>query len=172
MSASTTRTAAATTTIAKIAYVTRKMQADFLAILDTYTYDGYSESYAREIIEDIRSLLDEEVLESISFVWTRQYTNTVLDSFRYSVVTGEATNNNDRSGGVSYRSDLANADFKVRLTYNQRWANMSQSERNSISVDLNVTWGAAGSLNYSNGSWTTERTYSKDGYGLVRQRFS
>ena len=172
MSASTTRTAAATTTIAKIAYVTRKMQADFLAILDTYTYDGYSESYAREIIEDIRNLLDEEVLESISFVWTRQYTNTVLDSFRYSVITGEATTNNDRSGGVSYRSDLANADFKVRLTYNQRWVNMSQSERNSISVDLNITWVTAGSLNYSNGNWTTERTYSKDGYGLVRQRFT
>ncbi len=148
------------------------MQADFLAILDTYTYDGYSESYAREIIEDIRNLLDEEVLESISFVWTRQYTNTVLDSFRYSVVTGEATANNDRSGGVSYRSDLANADFKVRLTYNQRWVNMSQFERNSISVVLNITWGAAGSLNYNGGSWTTEKTYSRDGYGVVRERFS
>ena len=172
MSASTTRTAAATTTIAKIAYVTRKMQADFLGILDTYTYDGYSESYAREIIEDIRNLLDEEVLESISFVWTRQYTNTVLDSFRYSVVTGEATTNNDRSGGVSYRSDLANADFKVRLTYNQRWVNMSQSERNSIYKNLKTDWVAAGSLNYSGGSWTTEKTYSRDGYGVVRERFS
>ena len=172
MSASTTRTAAATTTIAKIAYVTRKMQADFLAILDTYTYDGYSESYAREIIEDIRRLLDEEVLEYISFVWTRKGTNVVLDTFRYSVVTGEAITSNDRSGGISYRSELANAHFTVRLDYNQRWQNMSSSERNSVSEDLNITWTPAGNLNYSGGSWTTERTYSKDGYGLVRQRFS
>jgi hypothetical protein len=172
MSASSTRTASATTTIAKIAYVTRKMQADFLAIVDTYTYPGYSESDAREIIEDIRILLDEEVLESVSFVWTRKFTNTVVDTFRYSVVTGEATTNNDRSGGVSFRSDLANADFRVRLNYNQRWTDMDNSERNSIYKSLNTDWVAAGSLDYSNGSWTTERTYSKDGYGVIRQRFS
>ena len=171
MSASYTRTAAATTTIAKIAYVTRKMQADFLAILDTYTYDGYSESYAREIVEDIRRLLDEEVLETISFVWTQKWSNRVLDTLRYSVVTGEATSDNDRSGGISYRSVLAEADFRVRLNYNQRWKNMSQSERNSISADLNITWVSGGHLDYSSGTWTTDRTYSKDGYGLVRQRF-
>lgn len=172
MSASTTRSASATSTIAKIAYVTRKMQADFLAILDTYTYEGYSETYAREIIEDIRRLLDEEVLEYISFVWTRKGTNIVLDTFRYSILTGEAITSNDRSGGVPFLSELANAHFTVRLDYNQRWQNMSSSEKVSVSEDLNISWVSAGSLNYSNGSWSTERTYSKDGYGLVRQRFS
>ena len=171
MSASNTRTAAATTTVAKIAYITRKMQADFLAILDTYTYDGYSESYALEIVEDIRRLLDEEVLDTISFVWTRKLSNRVLDTFRYSVVTGEAVTTNDRSGGVAYYSELAQADFRVRLNYNQRWKNLSQSERNSISADLNITWVSANQLDYGTGSWTTEKTYSKDGYGVVRERF-
>lgn len=171
MSSSSTRTAAATTTVAKIAYVTRKMQADFLAILDTYTYDGYSESYALKIVEDIRSLLDEEVLDVVEFVWTQKWSNQVLDTFRYSVVTGNVASTNDRSGGVGYYSELAEADFTVRLTYNQRWKNMSQSERNIISKDLNVTWVSANQLNYGSGSWTTEKTYSKDGYGVVRERF-
>jgi Bacterial HORMA domain family 1 len=172
MSASYTRTAAATTTVAKIAYITRKMQADFLAILDTYTYDGYSESYALEIVEDIRKLLDEEVLDTISFVWTRKLSNRVLDTFRYSVVTGEAVTTNDRSGGVAYHSELALADFRVRLNYNQRWKSMSQSERDLISEDLNITWVSANQLNYGTGSWTTDKTYSKDGYGVIRERFT
>lgn len=171
MSSSSTRTAAATTTVAKIAYVTRKMQADFLAILDTYTYDGYSESYALEIVEDIRRLLDEEVLDAVSFVWTQKWSNRVLDTFRYSVVTGNVASTNDRSGGVGYYSELAEADFKVRLTYNQRWIDIGQSERNSISKDLNIAWVSANQLNYGSGSWTTEKTYSKDGYGVVRERF-
>lgn len=171
MSASYTRTAAATTTVAKIAYVTRKMQADFLAILDTYTYDGYSERYAMEIVEDIRTLLDEEVLDVVSFVWTQKGNNQVLDTFQYSVVTGESVSTNDRSGGVAYYSELAEADFRVRLTYNQRWKNMDQSERQQISEKLITDWDSAKQLNYGNGSWTTEKTYSKDGYGVVRERF-
>lgn len=171
MSASYTRTAAATTTVAKIAYVTRKMQADFLAILDTYTYDGYSEDYALKIVEDIRTLLDEEVLDTVSFVWTQKRSNSVLDTFRYSVVTGEVASTNDRSGGVEYYSKLAEADFQVRLTYNQRWKDMNQSERDLISEDLNIGWVSANQLDYSSGSWTTEKTYSRDGYGVVRERF-
>lgn len=171
MSASATRTAAATTTVAKIAYVTRKMQADFLAILDTYTYDGYSESYALEIVEDVRRLLDEEVLDAISFIWTQKRSNRVLDTFRYSVVTGNVASKNDRSGGVGYHSELAEADFRVRLTYNQRWTDIGQSERDSISADLNITWVSGNRLDYGSGSWTSEKTYSKDGYGVVRERF-
>lgn len=171
MSASYTRTAAATTTVAKIAYVTRKMQADFLAILDTYTYDGYTEDYALEIVEDIRRLLDEEVLDAISFVWTQKWSNRVLDTFRYSVVTGDVASTNDRSGGVGYYSELADADFRVRLTYNERWENMAKSERDLISEYLNINWVSANQLDYGSGSWTTEKTYSKDGYGVVRKRF-
>jgi hypothetical protein len=141
MSASMTRTAAATTTIAKIAYVTRKLQADFLAILDTYTYDGFTESYAREIIDDIRVLLHPEVLDRISFIWLQKGNNRVLDTFRYSVVEGEAASSNDRSGGIPYRADLANANFKVRLNYNKRWEKMDQSEKNSIYEGLKADWG-------------------------------
>jgi len=48
---------------------------------------------------------------------------------------------------------------------------MSQSERNSISGDLNITWVTGGHLDYSSGSWVSERSYSKGGNGLVRQQF-
>lgn len=112
------------------------------------------------------------MLDEIAFVWTRKGSTSVLDSFRYSVVTGVASSDNDRSGGISYRSELANAHFEVRITLNQRWEDMDQSEQNSISEGLNKTWFPAGSLDYSSGNWVTERTYSKDGYGLVRRRFT
>ena len=59
--ATSTRTASATSTVTKIVYVTRKVQADFLAILETYGY--FSEAYAQNIIHDVRVFLDEEVIE-------------------------------------------------------------------------------------------------------------
>lgn len=169
MTGTSTRTTSYTSSVAKIAAVTRKVQADFLAILDSYNY--FAESYAQKIIADLRHFLDEEVIDQISFIWTSKYSDTVIDVYRYSVVTGEVTMANDRSGNIPYRSELANADFEVVITYNSRWANMNQAARDDVKAGLTLSWGAAGSYNYKGGSWIAEKTYSKDGYGLVRHRF-
>jgi len=59
----------------------------------------------------------------------------------------------------------------VRVTYNTRWKDMAEREKSTIRKSLGLNWGPAGQLDYSGGTWTTDRTYSRDGYGLVRQRF-
>ena len=46
----------------------RKVQADFLAILDTYDY--FSEDFACRLVADVRTLLDEGVVDAVKFVWT------------------------------------------------------------------------------------------------------
>ena len=38
----------------------------------------------------------------------------------------------------------------------------------AVREDLILKWGPAGQLDYSGGKWTTDRTYSRDGYSLVR----
>ncbi len=48
---------------------------------------------------------------------------------------------------------------------------MAEREKSTIRKSLGLNWGPAGQLDYSGGTWTTDRTYSRDGYGLVRQRF-
>jgi protein involved in ribonucleotide reduction len=76
LSVTQTRSTTQTSTVPKIVYVTRKVQADFLAIMDTYGY--FSEDYAKKLIADIRHFLDEEVVDKVKFVWTESGGNRAL----------------------------------------------------------------------------------------------
>ncbi|MGH7393089.1 MAG: hypothetical protein ACREM3_27085 [Candidatus Rokuibacteriota bacterium] len=64
-----TRTATQTSTLTKVVYVTRKVQADLFALVDTYSQ--ITPEYARKLIHDLRLLLDEEVINRIELVWTK-----------------------------------------------------------------------------------------------------
>jgi Bacterial HORMA domain family 1 len=165
-----TRTATYTSTVAKIVYVTRKVQADFLAILDTYRY--FNEDYAQQLISDVRMFLDEEVIDRVCFVWTQSDGTSVLEELKYTVVIGGVELADDRSGGIRYRPELAEASFHVRVIYNARWKNMPETEKNTLRRDLAMKWGPADQLDYIGGNWADDRTYSRDGYGLVRQKFT
>ena len=165
-----TRTATSTSTLSKINYVTRKVQADFLAILDTYGY--FSAAYAQQLIHDVRAFLDEEVIDRVGFVWMRADGISVLEELKYIVVAGRAELADDRAGGITYRPELAQASFQVRVTYTARWQNLPEAEKNALRTRLELKWGPAGQLDYSGGQWSDDRTYSRDGYGLARQRFT
>jgi len=169
MTTTRTKSTTQTSTLTKVVYVTRKVQADFLAILDTYGY--FSEDYAKNLINDIRVFLDEEVIDKVKFVWTQPNSDYVLEELEYVVVLRGVGLADERSGGIRYQPGLANASFHVRITYNARWKNMSEEEKDEVRGDLQMTWGPAGELNYSGGRWVDERTYSKDKYGLMRKRF-
>jgi hypothetical protein len=164
-------TSSATSSLTKVVQVTRQVQADFLQILDTYGY--FAESYAQQIISDIRILLDEEALDTIHFTWLRRNTSYVLDELLYKVIANGVGLANDRPGGIGYRSDLISADFRVQLMYSSRWQSLAQSEKQSVLRRLSPSWGPAGQLDYSGGKWTVDKTYSPDGeYGLTRSRFT
>lgn len=169
MALSSTRTASFTSTATKVMYVTRKVQADFLAILDTYGY--FQESYAQDIIADVRVFLDEEVIDHVKFIWLRAGCTHVLEELEYSVIMGSQGLADDRPGGITYRPELAQANFRVRVIYNKRWQAMDKDERASIRSRLRLTWSAGEALEYGVGTWAAERTYSRGDYGLVRKRF-
>src|SRR5260370_1202626 len=147
--ATSTRTATATSTVTKIVYVTRKVQADFLAILETYGY--FPEDYAQHLIHDVRVFLDEEVIDHIRFVWTRPSSAYVLEELNYTVVVGVVELADDHSGGIQYQAALAHASFHVRVTYNTRWKDLAENEKSSIHEGLDLNWGSAGQLDYSGG---------------------
>jgi hypothetical protein len=171
MAATSTRTTTQTSTLTKVVYVTRKVQADFLQILDTYGY--LAEAYAQNIISDIRVFLDEECLSKIHFIWLKSNTAYVLDELQYEVIAGAVGLADDRPGGIQYREDLASADFRVRITYSSRWWSLPQSEKGTVLNRLSLSWGPGGQLDYSGGKWTADKTYSLDGKdGLTRSRFT
>lgn len=169
MTVSSTRTATCSSSYTNVVHVTRKVQADILAIGDTYDY--FTESYAQDVIHDVRIFIDEEVVEFVKFIWKAKGTSRVLDELRYKVVSGAVGLADDRPGGIRYNPSLAGADFSVRVTYNRRWGNMKEAEKGNIRSRLSLKWGPAGQLDYSGGRWVGDRTYSIDGMGLVRERF-
>ncbi len=170
MTMTLTRTGAATTTYERIEYVTRKVRADLFAIVDSYRY--FDERRATNLIADVRTFLDEEVLDRVQFVWLRRGTQVVLEEFRYVVLADGSGCVDARSGGVPYRPELASADFRVQVTYSDRWTRLSDAEREAIRKRLVLSWGPAGRLDYAGGSWVTDRAYAKDGYALERKQFT
>ncbi|AVH68379.1 MULTISPECIES: hypothetical protein [unclassified Nostoc] len=170
MTTTRTKSTTQTSTLTKVVYVSRKVQADFLAILDTYGY--FPEDYAKRLINDVRVFLDEEVIDRVKFVWTQPNSDYVLEELEYIVFVAGVGLADDPSGGIRYQLELANASFHVRVTHNERWKSMSEMEKDEIREDLQLKWSSAGQLNYSGGNWINDRTYSKDNYGLSRKHFT
>lgn len=165
-----TRTVTQTSTLTKVVYVTRKVQADLFALVDTY--GQISESYAEKLIHDLRLLLDEEVLDKIRLLWTKAGSNRVVGAYAYQVIAAGIGLADDRSGNIRYDATLQLAEFSVRIHYNERWDDMNETERAAIKARCQLSWGPGGTLDFSCGSWSSDRTYSRDGYGLERAQFT
>jgi hypothetical protein len=169
MSASQTRTGTQTGTLSKIVYVARKVEADLLAIIDTY--GCANEQWATKVMHDIRVLMDEEVIERIYLAWTRRVTAEVLDAYSYRVIIGGIGLADDRSGNIRYSPELVGADFHFRVDYKARWWLLSPTDQEDIRGRLTLGWTEGGELDYGNGTWQSDKAYSKDDFGVVRERF-
>lgn len=169
MSATQTRAGTQTGTLSKIVYVARKVEADLLAIIDTYGYGN--EPWAITVMHDVRVLLDEEVIEKVYLAWTRCGTNEVLDAYSYRVIVGGLGVADDRSGNIRYRPELVGAEFHFRVDYKPRWWQLTPADKADIQERMILRWTAGGVLDYSKGRWTGDKTYSKDDFGVARDRF-
>jgi hypothetical protein len=169
VSATQTRAGTQTGTLSKIVYVARKVEADLLAIIDTYGYG--SEQWAIDVMHDVRVLMDEEVIEKVYLAWTRRGTNEVLDAYSYRVIIGGLGLADDRSGNIRYRPELVGAEFHFRVDYKPRWWQLGVADKADIQERLTFGWTTGGALDYSMGRWTGDKTYSKDDFGVARDRF-
>lgn len=167
--ATQTRTATQTSTLTKVVYVTQKMQADLFNLVDTY--NQISQEYAERLIHDLRFLLDQEVLDRIDFYWTYPGTNVVVGAYIYKVVSAGVGLVDDRAGSMRYDPLLQASEFSVRIYRNALWFDMSDADRKAINDKCVIGWTTGAVLDYSRGSTSAEKTYSKDGYGLNRERF-
>lgn len=169
MTSSQTRTATQTSTYLRVIYVTRKLQADLFNIVDTY--GQISQTYATNLISDLRILMDEEVLEWVRLYWTKSNSSDVEFAYEYKVLDGVTGLVDDRSGGVRYRSNLCDYEFGVRICKSSRWYELTTAEQKEIEDRLHFPWGPGSSLRYSKGGFTSERTFAKDDYGLRRSSY-
>lgn len=164
-----TRSASATSTLSKVVYVTRKVQADLFNLVDTYSQ--ISQDYAETLIHDFRILLDEEVIERIDLLWTFKNTSVVIGAYVYKVINADNGLADERAGGIRYDSILQNCDFAVRIYRNAHWRAMSDADRKAIDAKCHITWTPGGALDFTRGTLTSDRMYSNNGLGLDRGRF-
>ena len=170
MTTTQTRSASQTGTMTKVVHVTRKVQTDLFELVDTY--GQITEKYAGKLIHDLRLLLDEEVIDQIDLVWTRPGTSQVIGAYSYKVIAAGYGLVDNRAGGIRYDATLQNSEFRVRIHNNSRWYQLTDTDREAIETQCLLSWGLGKQLDFSRGSWVLDKTYSKDGYGLGRQRFS
>ncbi len=117
-------------------------------------------------------MLDEEVVDKIRLLWTRTGTNEVVGAYSYHVIAVGIGLADDRSGNIRYDSTLQTSEFSVRISYNNRWSELSEEDRQDLKSRCQLSWGPAGTLDFTRGGWNSEKMYSRDGYGLGRERFS
>jgi hypothetical protein len=154
----------------KVVHVTRKVQTDLFELVDTY--GQITEDYAIMLIHDLRLLLDEEVIDWIHLLWIKPGTSQVVGAYSYRVIANGFGLVDDRAGGIRYILAFQNSDFRVRIYNNTRWYQLTDAAREAIESGCLLSWGIARQLDFSCGSWVSDRTYSKDGYGLGRQHFT
>ncbi|WP_425619071.1 hypothetical protein NA78x_002802 [Anatilimnocola sp. NA78] len=164
-----TRSSSATSTLSKVVYVTRKLQADLFNLVDTYSQ--MTQNHAEKLISDLRILLDEEVIERIDLLWTYKNTNVVMGAYVYKVINAGSGLADERAGGIRYDSILQDCDFGVRIYRNSHWWAMSEADRKAIAAKCQIQWSPGESLDFSRGSVTSDRMYSNNGLGLDRGRF-
>jgi hypothetical protein len=169
MSATQTRERSQSGTLSKIVYVARKVEADLLAIIDTYDYG--SEEWATKVMNDIRVLMYEEVIDRIYLAWTRCGTTEVLDAYSYRVIIGGIGIADDRSGNIRYRPELVGADFHFRVDYKPRWWQLAPEDKQDIQERLTLRWTSGGALDYSRGTWRSDKSYCMDDLAVPRERF-
>lgn len=166
---SRSRTGTQTSSYSRVLHVTRRLQADLFNLVDTY--GQISESYAKDLIHDFRVLLDEDVLEMIRLLWKQHNSSKVIFGYSYTVLDGVSGLVDERSGGIRYRSQLLDHKFSVRIFYNDRWNELSESSRSEIRSQCRLTWSKGTPLNYPTGSGSDSRTFAKDNYGLRRNSY-
>lgn len=164
-------TRSTTSTLTRVAYLAQKVRTDLIQVLDHYRY--YDTAYMEKVIADIKVFLDEEVVEEIKLTWKDPLSSRVLEEVRYSVIAGTDSGLTDaRPGGIRYKASLVGASFHTIVRYNQRWRGFDEEEKGGVRELLTLRWTTAPHLDYEGGSFSTDRSYYKDGMGLQRGRFT
>ena len=98
-------------------------------------------------------------------------TNVVVGAYIYKVVSGGVGLVDDRAGNMRYDPLLQVSDFSVRIYRNDLWYDMTDADRKAINDKCLIGWTTGAVLDYSRGTTSAEKMYSKDDYGLNRERF-
>jgi Bacterial HORMA domain family 1 len=168
MSYSYTHSASSTFTIVHARHLSSRVAADMHLCARYYGHP--SESVIRDYAEELAQYLNEAYLSEYEFGYKR--TGVRIVTWRYTVDENGQLAVDDRPGKVVSSVDVSGAVFYNFLTWNSKFAALSDGDRDAFKSDLPVTRTPGHPPSDGRGYWTTrDRSYVSGGKGLSRATF-
>ena len=132
----------------------------------------FSVDYEENLSSDLFQWVYRGYVDQIRFEFYKPSNLIACFAINYLIIRGQILSTNDDAGTIRYL-DLKGTSFRVRITYSQAWLNLSSQEKDAFYTDLNLSWGPLSfELQYSGGSWASDKTYSSNSLGARRSIYS
>lgn len=164
MSESYTYTATETFTFTHAKYIAAKVATDLLRLQRFYT--APTTELINQYEEELSALLKADYLENVVYGFQRN--GKWVEALRYHALPGGSLVGDDDPGKIRPGIDLTGAHFTSYLVRNDRWKNLSTSERDAFEATLPFKRVGAAEPSLETGSWSHGHTYSAGGRGIKR----
>lgn len=160
----TSFTISSTFTRTHASYLASKIAADLFQM--QLFYGRPSDKEVEDYLGEAIILLLGGYLESVAYGFKRQ--DNWMIALKYTAYSGGILRNDDRSGRVTPGVDISGAAWYSFLTYSQEFHNLLPAEREQIRKQLPIN-RTNGEEPKSNGSSSSDKSYSNGGVSLQRQ---
>lgn len=163
-----TTTASATFTLLHAKQLASRVSADMKRCQQLYGYPSTDELISCFATE-LAHLLNGGYVSEYEFGFERNGQRVV--SCHYRVRDGDLSAANDRPGGIESGVNITGASNFNFLTTNNKWALLTQAERDTFRASLPIQRGTGAPPSDGRGYWQEDKTYSAAGTLLTRRVF-
>jgi hypothetical protein len=167
MTYSTTLTASQTFTIADAKYLASRIASD-LTQLRLY-YGQLTEQKVQDLTVEAAILLKAGLLDNVKYGYQKE--GKWVFAISYSVnYLGQLEVVNDSPGGIDATANVTGASWSSWLTRRNN-PNLSAQELREIEQLLPIQRGSGTEPSTTNGAWSTDKTYYRNGSAISRGQF-
>ncbi|MBI3009637.1 MAG: hypothetical protein HYY57_01450 [Candidatus Omnitrophica bacterium] len=149
-----------------VRYIVWKIKSDMFQL--RIYHSCFSEDYEERMAADLFLWTYRGYAEKIKFTFFDPSTYKVRHEINYEIQRSGAVGSDNDAGSIPYL-DLSGITFKVLVTTNDSWRNLTETERQRFYAGLHFQWGESHlNLTYEGGSWTGDKTYSSNSIAARR----
>ena len=132
-------------------------------------YHGrFSEEYEENMAADLFQWTYRGYAEKIKFTFFGPATYKVRHEINYEIQRSGVIGSDNDAGSIP-SLDLSRTTFKILITTNDVWKNLTEQEHQRFYTGLNFQWGESHlNLTYEGGSWLEDKTYSSNSIAARR----
>lgn len=135
-------------------------------------HDCFNQEYEDDMAGDLFLWTYRGYAERIKFTFFDPQTYRVKCEISYYIERGRVVGADEDAGKIPFL-DLAGTTFKVLVTTNDAWRQLSVEEHQKFYNTLTLQWGTSNlRLSYDGGSWLEDKTYSSNSIAARRSIYT